>query len=290
MSKSEITHCIGTYNNIEYLKLAVKSVRKYSHFKDSPFIIYAENCTDGTNEWLSSVKDEYNLKLIFETNRGFNIRGIGGSMNLCAELADTKYINFLHSDFYVTPNWDLELYKLFDKYPNDHVVASSHRIQPNIFNEDSRPGTLIVPENYFGAYHYDFSEDDFVSYATEFSKLNNFEIRKGEGVSFMITKDDWMHVGGNDHLFSPTSYEDIDLFIRMQLQGYKFVLTSQSVIWHFGARGSHRLEENNGKSSNRQIESERKNKINWINKWGSLPEYDRYGFIKIPQKIEANNV
>ena len=43
-----ITHCISTYNNLPYLKLAVESVRKYSYWKDAPFIIHAENCSDGT--------------------------------------------------------------------------------------------------------------------------------------------------------------------------------------------------------------------------------------------------
>ena len=57
-----ITHCISTYNNLEYLKLAVKSVRLHSHYKDAPFIIHAENCTDGTDEWLISVGDQYKLE------------------------------------------------------------------------------------------------------------------------------------------------------------------------------------------------------------------------------------
>ena len=47
-----ITFCISTYNNLEYLKIAVDSVRKNSYYKNSPFIIHAENCTDGTDEWL----------------------------------------------------------------------------------------------------------------------------------------------------------------------------------------------------------------------------------------------
>ena len=46
---NKLTTCISTYNNIDYLKLAVKSVRKNSYFKDNPFIIHAENCNDGTN-------------------------------------------------------------------------------------------------------------------------------------------------------------------------------------------------------------------------------------------------
>ena len=42
-----MTFCISTYNNNNYLQLAIKSVRVNSHFKDAPFVIYAENCDDG---------------------------------------------------------------------------------------------------------------------------------------------------------------------------------------------------------------------------------------------------
>ena len=52
LRNSMITFCISTYNNLEYLKIAVDSVRKNSYYKESPFIIHAENCTDGTDEWL----------------------------------------------------------------------------------------------------------------------------------------------------------------------------------------------------------------------------------------------
>jgi GT2 family glycosyltransferase len=72
----------------------------------------------------------------------------------------------------------------------------------------------------------------------------------------------------------------MDLFLRMRNDGYKFVLTSKSLVWHFGARGSHRLEENNGKTSERQRLSEEKNIKEWIKKWGIPPQFDEYGVIK----------
>ena len=55
-----LTFCISTYNNLPYLKLAIESVRKNSYFKEAPFIIHAENCNDGTDEWLEKNKNKYN--------------------------------------------------------------------------------------------------------------------------------------------------------------------------------------------------------------------------------------
>lgn len=277
---SPMTFCISTYNNLNYLKLAIESVREYSFYKDSPFIIHAENCTDGTNEWLESNKEKYNLEIYIEPNNT-EVRGIGGGMNFCADKVKTEYIMFLHSDFFVSKNWDIECLKIFEENPADQKMwVFSQRIQPNIFNEESRPATYVVPIDWFGAHHDDFEKEIFIDYADAFAGMNDIQFQWAEGVSGLIRKKDWDYIGGNDPIFSPTSWEDKDLFLRMLYEDFKFVVTTKSVVWHFGARGSHRLEENDGKSDDRQIMSERKNYNNWIEKWGMPPQFDERGFIK----------
>ena len=99
-----ITFTLSTFNTINYLKLAVQSVRENSYYKDAPFVIHAENCTDGTDEWLEENKEKYNLEVYIEKNE--KPRGIGGGMNFCADKVKTKYIGFLSSDFYMAENWD----------------------------------------------------------------------------------------------------------------------------------------------------------------------------------------
>lgn len=282
VQSSPLTFCISTYNNLPYLKLAIKSVRKNSYFKDAPFVIYAENCSDGTNEWLEEVKDKYNLEIYIENNE--IAKGIGGGMNFCADKIKTEYICFLHSDFYVTKNWDIELLNIHQKYPDQKLWVNSHRVEPNMFNSPDRPGTVLIPLDIFGAYHYDFIPDRFEEWAEEFKAMNDFEIPKGEGVSGLIKKSVWDEVGGNDPLFAPASWEDMDLFLRMLQHGVKFILPSKSLVWHFGARGSHRLEENNGQSSERQRKAEHENARKWLGKWGKMPIFDEYGMIKMYEK------
>jgi GT2 family glycosyltransferase len=275
-----ITYCISTYNNLEYLKLAIKSVRENAYFKDFPFIVHAENCTDGTNEWLEEVKKQYNLEIYIEP-KVEPARGIGGGMNFCADKVKTKYIIFLQSDFYVAKDFDLELFKETCEHLEPTVV-SSWRIQPNIFNNPpQKPGNIFLPLDSFGAYYNDFDETSFLEFAKEFSELNNIKIAKGEGAGgFIIKKEDWDFIGGNDSLFAPTSWEDIDLFIRMLNEGFNFIQTSKSVIWHFAGRGSHRLEENNGKSCERQQKAEQVNAFKFYNKWGRMPKIDENDFVK----------
>ena len=152
---SPYSSCISSYNNLPYLKLAIESVRLNSHYNDCPLIIHAENCTDGTNEWLEKNSSKYNLEYYIETNS--TPRGIGGGMNFCADKVKTEFINFLHADFYVSKNYDLELLNFFEKYPTDRMWVFSSRIQPNLFNDEPRPGTLPVPCGTFGEYHHNFN-------------------------------------------------------------------------------------------------------------------------------------
>ena len=272
-----ITFCISTYNNLPYLKLAIESVRQHSYYKNAPFIIHAENCNDGTDEWLEENAAQYSLEFYIDKND--NPKGIGGGMNFCAEKVKTEYIMFLHSDFYVTPNWDLELMKVHEKYNNDKLWVNSFRIEPNMFNDQDRPGTHFVPKEAFGAYHNDFKPEGLLEYAKLIALKNDFEIPKGEGVSGLVKKSWWDKIGGNDPLFAPTSWDDYDLFLRMLYEGGKFLMPTKSIVWHFGARGSHRLEENNNQSSERQRKAEQANAQKFYNKWGGLPKKDQYGMI-----------
>ena len=275
MIESPITFCISTYNNLNYLKLAVESVRTHSYYKDAPFVIYAENCTDGTNEWLED--NEYDLEYYIETNEV--PKGIGGGMNICAEMVRTEYIMFLHSDFYVSRFWDKMCLDELSKHESTPTWVFSHRVEPDMFGSPTRPGTLIVPQDAFGAYYDDFNATAAEEWMYEFSLMNNFTIPKAEGVSGLIRKSDWDRIGGNDPQFAPTSWEDMDLFLRMHKAGYQFILTSKSVVWHFGARGSHRLEENNGQSDLRQVNTERINQEKFYKKWGGFPVFNDYGLI-----------
>ncbi len=277
-NKSPMSFCISTYNNLEYLKIAIDSVRSNSYYTDSPFIVHAENCDDGTDEWLINNSDTYNLEFYIDKNKP--ALGIGGGMNFCADKVETEYINFLHSDFYVTKNWDRALLDVHEKYPDEKLWVNSHRVEPKMFaTTESRPGTVVVPQDAFGAYHDDFNTKYFDDWAKKFVNGNDFEIAKGEGVSGLIKKTDWDEIGGNDPLFAPASWEDMDLFLRMLQNGFRFILPTTSLIWHFGARGSHRLEENDGKTSERQLKAEQDNQQKWIKKWGKLPKFNEVGFI-----------
>lgn len=275
------TTCIGSNNNLPYLKLAVKSVRKNHHHKDAPLIVLAENCVDGTNEWLEENREVYNITPVIVTTLPDAELGIGGGMNAMADMVTTEYIHFMHADMYVAPNQDLHLLEVFDEHPPEtKLVVSSYRIQPNIFAGDSdRPGTSLIDD--FGQYHSDFDEEYFESWADSFGESNaDYRVAKGEGVSFMIKKRDWILSGGNDPRFAPAFWEDMDLFLTMTVKGFVFVLTGRSLVFHFAGR-SHNSHHPDDvfKKSERSMQHDLNGARKFYEKWGGSPQFNEVGMI-----------
>ena len=67
----------------------------------------------------------------------------------------------------------------------------------------------------------------------------------------------------------------------MQNENYKFVLTTKSIVYHFGSRSKHgHFPTKELKRSSTQINYEQINLQKFIKKWGQPPQYDEYGFVK----------
>ena len=289
---NKITSVIPTYNNLPFLKLTVQSIRQNCYYNDMPIFIFSENCTDGTNEWLAENADRLKLDYYVETDNEEQ-RGIGGGIDLCVSQVKTEFVNILHSDFWLAPNQDIELLKLYDNVkPGERLITSSFRVQPNIFPNDPpyRPGTVFVDFDEFGAHDDEFESDYFDKWATEFSKENDIHVRKAGGAGYFCRTEDHIYIGGNDPRFEPMYWEDKDLFMRMQMEDYKFIMTSKSVIWHFTSRTSRfpngTKELDNNKRPPHLVEWERRATQRFIEKWGRLPNEDSESFV-VP--IEGTN-
>jgi len=279
---NKITSVIPTFNNLPYLKLTIKSVRQNCYYNDMPLVVFAENCTDGTNEWLGENADKLGIEFYIEHNEVQ--RGIGGGIDFCVSKVKTEFVNILHSDFWVGPNQDIELLKLYDDIePGERLIASSFRIQPNIFPNDPpyRPGTVFVPMDEFGAHDDEFEENYFDDWAAEFSIENDIRVRKAGGAGYFCRVEDHINMGGNDPRFEPMYWEDKDLFMRMQMEDYKFIMTSKSVVWHFASRTS-RFPNGTKNLTDRPphlAEWEKRATQRFIEKWGRLPQEDEETFV-----------
>ena len=91
---------IPTFNNLDYLKLCIKSIEKNSKFKHQ-IIIHVNEGTDGTLEFVKNSNYEF-------THSEKNI-GMPMALNRSSKLSKFDYILISHDDFYYCPEWDIHL-------------------------------------------------------------------------------------------------------------------------------------------------------------------------------------
>lgn len=282
MNNTKFSWVINSYMCLNYLKLAVQSIRENAYYKNQPILIYTENDLD-TYEWAKSQPD---VTAFYEKNS--TPRGIGGGVNFLVEKCQTEYINLLHSDMVISRNYDKPLYDIVSE-SDKPIVACSWRCEPNVWNQPSRLGTIMAPVdtvNGFGSYYHDFQNESFLNWADEFVKSNEYpSFRKVEGVSYMMRKK---HFINNDPRFAPSSFEDHMQSVLMQLSGYEFVVTNKAMVWHFGARSSHFLGQQDKLvgTSTRQKECEARNIKKWVELWGEHPSFDEFGFIRVTEQMK----
>ncbi len=277
---------INTFMSLPYLKLAIESIRENSHYKHQPIIVYVEN-DEETSEW---IKQQPDITPIVEYNKV--PVGIGGGVNKIVEQCKTEFISIIHSDMYISRHYDAPLFDIVSN-TDKPFVACAWRLEPNIFNNVDRVGTVFAPPNTeegFGVYHHDFKKKEFLDWADDFVMNGNAPIcRKVEGVSYMMRTKNFIP---NDARFAPSSFEDHMQSVIMQMEGYNFVVYGKAMVWHFGARSSHFLGQHDKLvgTSDRQKISEQQNFKTWLTLWGEPPSYDEVGFIKVTEQMRQRYI
>ena len=92
---------IPSFNNLNYLKLAIESINENSIY-DHQIIVHVNIGSDGTIDYLRENSIEY-------TYTDYN-SGICTGLNLSAKKASFDYLLYAHDDFYFCPKWDEILY------------------------------------------------------------------------------------------------------------------------------------------------------------------------------------
>lgn len=280
------TWIINTYKSLPYLKLAVESIRENAFYKDQPIIVYTENDPE-TRDWLLQQND---IECIYEENA--KPKGIGGGVNEAIKRVKTEFFSLIHSDMYISRHYDAPLLDIVSN-TDKPFVACAWRLEPNIFNNVDRVGTVFAPPNTeegFGVYHHDFKKKEFLDWADDFVVNGNAPTcRKVEGVSYMMRTKNFIP---NDVRFAPSSFEDHMQSVIMQMEGYNFMVYGKAMVWHFGARSSHFLGQHDKLvgTSNRQKESERANFATWMQLWGEPLSYDEVGFIKVTEQMRQRYI
>jgi len=203
---------IPTYNNLEYLKVCINSIRKNSKFNHQ-IIIHVNEGKDGT---LGYIKDS-NLEFTFSDQ---NI-GMPKALNKASKLSKKNYILISHDDFYYCPGWDEELINNVNSINHKNFYLSS---------------TMV------GAGQVEFDAGQTIDTFDEEKLLNNLE--KIKTINFqgttkcpgLIHKDIWERVGGWSEEFFPTGGDDTDFAMKLWSINIRiFKGLGKSLAYHFGS-------------------------------------------------------
>jgi glycosyltransferase involved in cell wall biosynthesis len=228
--QAQFSILIPSWNNLDYLRLCIASIRKNSHFSHQ-LIVHVNEGTDGTLDYLAT---EPQIDYTFSQQ---NI-GICYALNLGRELARTDYIVYMNDDMYVCPDWDLALYDQIQQAGTNFFFFSSTAVEPFFTGNNC----VVVLDCGRDLDH--FQEGKLLA---EFS---NPTIEDWQGATWppnVVHKQVWDMVGGYSPEFSPGMYSDPDFSMKLWVLGVRlFKGISRSRVYHFGSKSTKRLKVNKG--------------------------------------------
>jgi glycosyltransferase involved in cell wall biosynthesis len=221
---------VPTWNNLEYLKLCIRSIQQNSYFQHQ-VIIHINEGVDGTMEWVK--------KLGFDHTFSAENTGICYPLNEARLLMDTDYLVYMNDDMYVCPGWDIELWKEIEKQPDNRFFFSCTMIEPY----QTRNKCVIAPRNY-GQSVPEFEEKRLLE---EYQGLDKADWSGATWPPNIIHKDLWDLVGGYSVEFSPGFYSDPDFSMKLWQAGIRnFKGIGKSRVYHFGSKTTKKIKTNTG--------------------------------------------
>ena len=251
-----ISIVIPTYNNLDYLKLCLKSLEINSSFTHE-IIIHINDGSDGTLDFVKS----NNFK---HTSSDNNI-GLCSSINKAAKLVSNRYILYSHDDMYFCPNWDKVLLDEVKSLDHDHFYLSGTMIEP-------KSGHIVCD---FGKDLDTFKEDELLS------KYKNINFYNHQGTHFaphLVSKKMWDKVGGFSEEFNPGIGSDPDFNMKLWKEGVRiFKGLNDFKVYHFGSlttRKKKNLIQNRGDKT-------------FLKKWGITTKFFKKHYLKSKTKYDG---
>ena len=203
---------IPTFNNIQYLKKCIESIRKNSTYNHE-IIPHVNEGSDGTMDYLKKNNIEY-------TFTNYN-SGICKGMNMAAKKANTEFLLYAHDDFYFCPKWDLVLKSELDKIKHKNFYLSGTMVNNGQITLDC------------GSNLETFNEKKLLS---EISTANYYDFQGSTWAPHLIHKETWDKVGGFSEEFFPGTGSDPDLNMKLWKEGVRiFKGINDFKVYHFGS-------------------------------------------------------
>ena len=229
--KPKFSILIPSWNNLEFLKLCINSIKKNSHFHHQ-IVVHINEGSDGTLEWVN----EQNLSYSYSKK---NV-GVCYGFNAPSSLAISEYIVLIDDDVYVCPDWDLFLWEEIEKLDTKYFSISGTKIEPvSTLNK-----CVISPFDY-GKSPEEFKEAEFLK---QYDKYEFANWNGSKWYPLIIHKDIWNAIGGLSIEFTPGMYSDPDFMMKLWHAGVRYFKgCNKSRSYHFISRTVSRIKKNNGK-------------------------------------------
>jgi glycosyltransferase involved in cell wall biosynthesis len=264
-----VSFVIPSYNNLRHLKNCYASIKK--HARDAEVVLIDDGSTDGTYDWILSLKDDKVKHLRSEERLGHTIQyDVGISM------ASNEIVGILHADMILGPNYVNNVLKHLKK----KTVVCGTRVEPPLHPEGKEK---IVRD--FGTDFDNLRIADFEAFCVRSQEAIKGSTTSGMFAPWILYKEDFDYVGGHDPLFAPFPYEDSDIFQRWILAGYKMIQSRDAFVYHLTCRG-HRWNEQIGKDDEYYKKVSNRAARNYVRKWGSWIKNDSYQHPIIMPKYE----
>lgn len=265
-----VTFVIPSYNNLRHLKNCYESIKK--HAPEAELVLIDDGSTDGTYNWILSLKDEKVKHFRSEERLGHTIQYDAG-----IAMASNDIVGIFHADMIMGPNYVRNVIK----HLKEGTVVCGTRVEPPLHP----PGKEKVTADY-GTDFDNLRVNEFESFCLRSQEANKDRITRGMFAPWVIYKKDFDHVGGHDPIFAPFPYEDSDIFQRWILAGYKLVQSRDAFVYHLTCRG-HRWSEQVGRDDEYYKTVSRRAARNYIRKWGSWIKNDEYQYPIIVPKYKV---
>ena len=203
---------IPTFNNLEYLKLCLKSLKKNSKYIHQ-IIFHVNIGDDGTLDYLKEHNIEY-------THTKYN-SGICEGINIASKLAKFDYIVYAHDDFYFCPDWDHFFLNEINSIGHNNFYLS---------------GTMMhngqIPFECGDKIDH-FNEEKFLK---EYKKYNFYDFQGSTWAPTIVHKSTWKKVGGFSEEFFPGTGSDPDFNMKLWDQNIRiFKGLNKCEVYHFGS-------------------------------------------------------
>ena len=247
---------IPTFNNLEYLKSTIKSLKKNSNSKYE-IIVHVNDGSDGTKDYLKSE----NISFSWSQD---NI-GLCSAINAGVKLTNYKYIIYSHDDCYFCPSWDKVLIDEINKLNHNKFYFSCSLIEHSSGHIKFDCGKDLES----------FNEDRLLK---NYKNINFYDHQGSHWSPLCVHLDMWNKIGGFSEEFNPGIGSDPDFNMKLWNNGVRiFKGLNDFKVYHFASlttRKNIKVIQNRGDNT-------------FLKKWGFSIKFFKRFYMRTNEKYDG---